>query len=148
MGPQQLTVEHKKRCVECAEAFLKANFLKGKAFLDSIVTMDETNVAFHTPETKQASKQWLPKGSRPPKKFLVQENRKKQMVIIWFDNMGLIYHHYVPVGTKVNTPYFCMTTFLKNFKFRKQANAKKEWSTAAATWPRPQRSSLLPGPLN
>ncbi len=84
---------------------------------------------FHTPETKQASKQWLPRGSRPPKKFRVQGSHKMQMVITWFDNMGLIYQHHVPVGTKVKAPYFStvMTTFLKNSRFKRPANAKKEW---------------------
>jgi hypothetical protein len=59
--PKHLTDDHKKSRIRCAKAFLKAQSKKGKAFLDTIVSMVETNVAFYTPETKQASKKVAPK---------------------------------------------------------------------------------------
>ena len=31
-------------------------------FLDRLVTMDELAVLFHTPESKEQSKQWVPMG--------------------------------------------------------------------------------------
>ena len=71
-------------------------------FLDKIVTMDESAVAFHTPETKKQSKQWVKKGAPGPIKCKTQASRVKQMVLAFHDNKGLIYTNMVPRGTTVN----------------------------------------------
>ncbi|QQP56370.1 Uncharacterized protein FKW44_001000 [Caligus rogercresseyi] len=109
--PKMLTEDHKMKRVRCAQAFLKLNFELGLGFLDKIVTMDETSVSFFTPESKQGSSQWLPKGSNPPLK-------KKQMVLCFFDNCGVIFQHYLPVRTSVTAAVFkdVMNMFLKKFK--------------------------------
>ncbi|QQP41345.1 Uncharacterized protein FKW44_015683 [Caligus rogercresseyi] len=92
--PKMLIEDHKMKRVRCAQAFLKLNFELGLGFLDKIVTMDETSVSFFTPESKRGSSQWLSKGSNPPLKFKRQESRKKQMVLSFFDNCGVIFQHY------------------------------------------------------
>jgi hypothetical protein len=46
---------------------------------------------FHTPETKQQSKQWLPKGQSGPIMAKAQDNRTKQMVLAFFDSKGIIF---------------------------------------------------------
>ncbi|QQP52262.1 Uncharacterized protein FKW44_004360, partial [Caligus rogercresseyi] len=97
--PKMLTEDHKMKRVRCAQAFLKLNFELGLGFLDKVVTMDETCVSFFTPESKRGSSQWLPKGSNPPLKFKRQESRKKQMVLSFFDNCGVIFQHYLPMRT-------------------------------------------------
>ena len=53
--------------------------------------MDESSVAFHTPEMKSQSKQWLPKGSPAPLKGKDQSSKKKQMVFAFFDDSGSVY---------------------------------------------------------
>ncbi|QQP42093.1 Putative transposase [Caligus rogercresseyi] len=109
--PKMLTEDHKMKRVRCAQAFLKLNFELGLEFLDKIVTMDEISVSFFTPESKRGSSQWLPKGSNPPLK-------KKQMVLSFFDNCGVIFQHYLPVRTSVTVAVFkdVMNMFLKKFK--------------------------------
>jgi hypothetical protein len=52
------------------------------SMLDNIVTMDESAVFFHMPETKQQSKQWLVKETPGSIKAKVHTIRKKQMVCI------------------------------------------------------------------
>ncbi len=66
---KMLRVAHKMERVRCAQAFLKSHSNMGKTFLEAIVTMDENSISFYTPETKEDSKQWLPKGARAPVKF-------------------------------------------------------------------------------
>ena len=73
--------------------------------LDDIVTMDETMVSFHTPETKKQSKQWILKGKPGPLKAKVQASRTKQMVLAFFDSKGLIFTNIVPRGSTVNARY-------------------------------------------
>ncbi|QQP35910.1 Mariner Mos1 transposase [Caligus rogercresseyi] len=116
--PKMLTEDHKMKRVRCAQAFLKLNFELGLGFLDKIVTMDETSVSFFTPESKRGSSQWLPKGSNPPLKFKRQESRKKQMVLSFFDNCGVIFQHYLPMRTSI---------FLKKFKEKGPEMAKRDW---------------------
>jgi histone-lysine N-methyltransferase SETMAR len=66
------------------------------AMLDNIVTMDETMVCHHTPETKKQSMQRVKKGQPGPLKARVHASRTKQMLLTFFDNKGVIYSHIVP----------------------------------------------------
>ncbi len=75
------------------------------AMLENIVTKDESAVSFHTPETKQQSKQWWKKGEPGPIKAKVHVTTAKQMVLAFFDAKGLIYTNHVPRGTTVNATY-------------------------------------------
>jgi hypothetical protein len=98
-----------------SEACLAMIHRSSKAMLENIVMMDESVVSFHTPETKQQSKQWLKKGEPGPIKAKVHVTRAKQMVLAFFDAKGLIYTNYVPKGTMVNARYIveALGTFLK-----------------------------------
>jgi histone-lysine N-methyltransferase SETMAR len=99
------------------------------AMLDNIVTMDESAVSFHTPETKQQSKQWLPKGQPGPIKAKVQASRTKQMVLAFFDAKGIIYTNYVPRGTTVNANYIveALGKFMKVFGKKRPIMAEGQW---------------------
>jgi hypothetical protein len=59
--PKLLTDDIKER-VKMSEKFSAMVCHHSMAMLDNIVTMDESAKAFHTPEIKQHSRQWLPKG--------------------------------------------------------------------------------------
>ena len=67
--------------------------------------MDKSSVAFHTPEIKSQSKQWLPKGSPAPLKGKDQASRKKQMVFVFFYDSGSIHEHFAPVRAKINSDF-------------------------------------------
>jgi hypothetical protein len=67
----------KKERVRTSEAFLAMIRRRSKAMLENIVTTDESAVSFHTPETKQQSKQWLKKGEPGPIKAKVHAIRAK-----------------------------------------------------------------------
>ncbi len=86
--------------------------------LDNIVTMDETMVSYHTPETKKQSKQWIAKGKPGPIKARVQESRTKQMILAFFDNKGLVYSHIVARGVPINAGYIVkvLGLFMKQLK--------------------------------
>ena len=87
-------------------------------FLDRVITLDELAVSFHTPETKEQSKQRLPKGTPGPINARVHASRKKQMVMAFFNKQGSIYVHHVSFGSKVNVDYIVevMGNFLKVLK--------------------------------
>jgi histone-lysine N-methyltransferase SETMAR len=127
-APKLLTEEMMKERVWTSEAFLAMIRRRSKAMLENIVTMDESAVSFHTPETKQQSKQWLKKGEPGPIKAKVHATRAKQMVLTFFDAKGLIYTNYVPKAT-VNVKYIveALGTFLKVLRKKRPVMAVGEW---------------------
>jgi hypothetical protein len=108
----------KNESVRTCEAFMSLLHRHSMAMLDQIVTMDESTVSFHTPQTKQQSKQWLVKSEPGLIKAKVHVSRSKQMVLAFFDWKGLIYTNYVPRGTTVNANYImeALGKFLKVFR--------------------------------
>ncbi len=76
--------------MECSNAFLDLIRRQSLAVLNNIVTMDESAVLFHTPETKKQLMQWVKKGQPGPIKVRVQATRSKQMVFVFFNAKGVI----------------------------------------------------------
>ena len=126
--PKLLSDDNMRSRVETARQILRLDSRLGLAFRQSVITMDETMVAFHTPETKQRSKQWLPKGSPAPVKAKVIASRKKQMVLSFFDHQGLIFQRFAPLGTSINGDF--IIEVLKKFltaKEKKRPNLGDSW---------------------
>jgi histone-lysine N-methyltransferase SETMAR len=59
--PKLLSQEQMDERVRTSQEFIQLVQTKGRSVLDRIITMDESAVSMHTPETKQQSKQWLKK---------------------------------------------------------------------------------------
>ncbi len=79
--------------VRTFQALIDLVWREGKSVLDQIITMDESAVSMHTPETKQQSKQWLEKGIPWPVKAKVHATRAKTMVMAFFYSQGVVYNH-------------------------------------------------------
>ncbi len=119
--PKLLSDGQKEERARLAADFKMKVEMNGQAWLKSIVTMDESAVALHTPETKEKSKQWLRKGTPGPIKARVHSSREHVMVLAFFDSEGMIYTRYVAKGTKVNAIYVRDTLA----RFRKALAAKR-----------------------
>jgi histone-lysine N-methyltransferase SETMAR len=91
--------------------------------MDNIVSMDESAVSFHTPETKQQSKQFLPMGQPGPINPKVQASRTKQIVLAFFRTNN------VPRGTTLNDNYIveALGKFMKIFRKKWPAMAEGKW---------------------
>lgn len=127
--PRLLDSGHKRQQIAMAEDFKRRHFRQGKAFLDSIVTMDESWISYYTPETKTQSTQWLPKGARPPTKAKAETSTKKIMLIIFFDSTGPIYQHWVPKGQTINSVYYMevLQTFLVHLGRKRPEKISRGW---------------------
>jgi hypothetical protein len=88
----------KKERVRASENFLPLVRCCSMAILEKIATMNESADSFHTLETTQQSRQWLPKGQPGPVKAKVHSTRTKQMIPAFFDIN-------VPRETTVNANY-------------------------------------------
>ncbi len=67
-----------------------------------VVTQDES--WFHTwdPESKAASMQWLRTGEKRPKKVRHEISIPKSMLVVFFDQDGIIYREFIPRGCGIN----------------------------------------------
>jgi hypothetical protein len=95
--------------------------------LNSIVTMDETMVLYHTPEKKKQSNQWISKGQPGPLKAPVHANWTKQMVMAFFNSRGLIYSHIIPRGAAIDATYTIkfLATFMDHLKKKRPTMAQQ-----------------------
>lgn len=104
--PRLLTEEQKQRRVMLSQRFLDNVQTHGDEFLTNIVTTDETWVYTYDPESKAESSVWKHPGSPPPKKARVSRSVTKVMIILFFDQRGVVLTHTVPHGQTVNGAYF------------------------------------------
>jgi len=127
--PKLLSDYQMQERVRICSQFVAAIHRRSEWMLDRIVTMDETMVSYHTPETKKQSKQWLLKGQPGPVKAKVHASRTKQMVLAFFDAKGLVYTNIVPRGSTVNAAYItkALGTFMKTLKKKRPEMVEGEW---------------------
>jgi histone-lysine N-methyltransferase SETMAR len=127
--PKLLSEDQKKERVRICTDFVAAIHRRSMAMLDNIITMDETMVSYHTPQTKRQSKQWIKKGSPGPVKAKVAASRTKQMLVAFFDKKGLVYTHIVPRGVTINANYtiIVLGKFLKQLRLKRPEMVEQEW---------------------
>ena len=87
-------------------SFLRQYERHGDAFLDSIITTDETWLWFYDPETKQQSSVWKRNSSPPPQEARVSRSGEKYMFIMFMDRWGMLLSHSVPKDQTVNADYY------------------------------------------
>ena len=104
--PRLLSEDDRKRRISASRDFIRRWRASGDAFLDRIITTDETWLYFYDPETKQQSSVWTVKGSAPPKKARVSKSAGKRMCIMFMDRTGIILTHFVPEDQTVNSSYY------------------------------------------
>lgn len=84
-------------------------------------------IHYTTPETKEQSKQWLPKGSRPPRKAKVVLSAKKIMATVFFDSQGVVYTTYT--SNTINSNAYIESVRECNHKLsRKRRASKRGWN--------------------
>ncbi|KAJ4433931.1 hypothetical protein ANN_16250 [Periplaneta americana] len=108
--PRQLNDQHKTRRMASALTFLMRYHTDGDAFLDQIVTGDETWVSHNTPETKRQSRQWHhPSSPKKPRKFKQTLSTQKVMATVFWDCKGVLLLDFMPKGTTINANRYCET---------------------------------------
>ena len=85
LRPDQLDL----RC-ELSTAILIKIETNEDAFFSRIITGDKTWIYQYDPETKQQSKQWLPRGSAGPIKFKSERSVNKMMTSVFWDQEGVM----------------------------------------------------------
>ncbi len=90
MTPHQMTEEHKHKCRQFCQDFLRRARLH-RNFLSSVVTMDEAWFYILETRTKQENKHWLQAGEDRPQVARRPRNCKKLMVVPFINRRGLVH---------------------------------------------------------
>lgn len=101
MRPDQLILRS-----DLSLAILNKIEVNEEHFLSRIITGDETWIYQYDPESKQQSKQWLPRGSSGPIKFKSQKSAQKVMATIFWDSDGVILIDYLKGQRTVTGAYY------------------------------------------
>lgn len=89
-------------------------FKADTTLLEKMITTDESWISLFDPETKQASSQWLPRGSIRPRKAMRARATHKTMLILFFDTKGIVHMEFLPQGQTVTGEYW--VAVLSNLK--------------------------------
>jgi predicted transcriptional regulator len=104
MVPKNLSKDQKLNREEtCQNVLVKTE--EDPDFLNSVATCDETWLFQYNPETKRQSMQWKITHSPRPKKARKSKSKIKTMLIVFFDNQGIIMTQYIPPSQTVNQMY-------------------------------------------
>ena len=76
---------------------------EGEAFLDRIITVDETWVHHYEPECKRQSIEWKHPQSPIRKKFKSQPSPVKLKLTVFGDSQGPVLEHYQERGSTINS---------------------------------------------
>ena len=107
--PRQLTDELKLKRLNVCANLLQRYASEGNAFMNRIVTGDESWAHHYEPETKRQSMQWHHIGSPSPKKFKLAPSAGKVMITVFWDIHGVLLVEYLPKGETVNSARYQVT---------------------------------------
>ncbi|GFN83375.1 histone-lysine N-methyltransferase SETMAR [Plakobranchus ocellatus] len=89
---------------------------EGEAFLECILTGDESWVHHYDPECKAQSMEYRHKTSPPPRKFKVVASAREVLFTVFWDMEGVVYMGFLEQGQTVNSERYIST--LRALKLR------------------------------
>ncbi len=98
--PHVLTPDQRLRRVTLARQLIRNARRPG--WLSRVITGDESWFHVNNPFPASASREWLEKGMNRPQAAERSRSCKKALLIAFFDQKGLVFHHWILRGT-VNT---------------------------------------------
>ena len=114
--PRQLTLEIKTQRKEMCIHLLKRYNKEGEAFLEKVVTRDESWVHHFDQESKVQSMEYRHKTSPSPRKFKVIASARKVLLTIFWDMKGVVHMEFLKQGHTVNSEKYIST--LRTLKAR------------------------------
>ena len=103
----RLSDRQKTAHVQISETLLAHYEEEGDAFIQRIVTCDETWVHHYTPETKRPSKEWRGKGEECPIKVKTRLPASKLMAMVFWYFKGVLLLDFLHARRTVNAAYYC-----------------------------------------
>ncbi|GFN94946.1 histone-lysine N-methyltransferase SETMAR [Plakobranchus ocellatus] len=136
--PRQLTVEIKAQRKDMYTQLLDRYNAEGKAFLQHILTGDESWVHHYDPECKVQSMEYRHKTSPSSRKFKVVASARKVLFTVFWDMEGVVHMEFLEQGQTVNSERYIST--LRALKLRLRRVRRDKDSILQHDNARPQTS--------
>ena len=117
--PRQLTVEMKAQRKDMCTQLLERYNAEGEAFLQRIVTGDESWVHHYDPECKAQSMEYRHKTSPSPRKFKVVASARKVLFTVFWDMEGVVHMEFLEQGQTVNSERYISTLRAVKLRLRR-----------------------------
>lgn len=125
--PRLLTVDQKQQRIDDSESCLELFNRNKQDFLRRYVTMDETWIHHHTPESNRQSAEWTAAGEPRPKRPKSQKSAGKVMASVFWDAQGILFIDYLEEGKRINSEYYmALLVRLKEEIAKKRPHMKKK----------------------
>ena len=123
--PKCLNVDQRRERCQSSEQSLEMFRLDRNDFLSRLMTMEETWLYHHAPETKQQTMEWRHSVSPRPQKILSVKVRWKFLASIFWDQDGILLINYLPKGQTIKAEHYSsLLVQLKDF-CRKNATGRE-----------------------
>lgn len=103
--PHSLTQENKDMRVDFSRILYNRCMRSQEKFFSQLVTMDESMLPDYEPLSRTEGKVWVFKGESAPTEVQRKKTCGKTMLIVFWDEKGVLLEHYVPRGVHVNAAY-------------------------------------------
>lgn len=119
--PHFLTAANMENRVQISTRLLNRYKRAPLRFRNNLITEDETMLTLYDPETASESKVWKTRDEDPPISVRKMKSCYKIMLIIFWDQDGVLLKHFVPPGETVNANYYAKLLE----KLRQKTKAKR-----------------------
>lgn len=131
--PRILTEKQREKRVRVSQNML-SRVCEDENFLRKVVTMDESWVIGFDPETMRMCTQWKFPDEPRPRKVKASKSGIKTMLLLFFDEQGVIHAEYLPQSTSnqkytVTAQYFIsvLHKFLESLKKKRPEKISNGW---------------------
>lgn len=97
--PHLLTTPQNLRHVTCARVAL--NQISRRGPVDHVICADEAWFYTWDPKNRQQNRAWLAPGAAKPTVVRIEQNTPKVMLVVFFDQFGLVHREFIPNGLGV-----------------------------------------------
>ena len=139
---RHLTAEMKAQRKDMCTQLLERYNAEGEAFLQRIVTGDESWVHHYDPECKAQSMEYRHKPSPSPMKFKVVVSARKVMLTIFWDMEGVVHMEFLEQGQTVNSERYISTLRTLKLRLRRVRGDKNSILQHDNTHPHASRQTL------
>lgn len=105
--PHVLSDEQKLKRVQACKTLLEGYKKQSNAFLQALVTMDESWVLSHDPLTRVESMEWVASSSQVSIRPKLDCRKHKVMLCLWWDCGGILFAKFMPDGKTVDSNKYC-----------------------------------------
>ena len=76
------------------------------SFIKRIITVDETWIYEYDTHSRHQASEWRSPNESRPKKPHRSQSKKKVMLTVFMDYIGIVHHKFLPEGQTVNKEYY------------------------------------------